>query len=71
MVLEGMGYTVISKCVVQTEITSGKLQTFNEAGSLMRKFSVLKTDKDLKIELLKPFNIFKGKPVNKTSFLIN
>ncbi|EAD9045953.1 LysR family transcriptional regulator [Listeria monocytogenes] len=58
MVLEGMGYTVISKCVVQTEITSGKLQTFNEAGSLMRKFSVLKNRQRLENRIAETFLTF-------------
>ncbi|MBC1908090.1 LysR family transcriptional regulator, partial [Listeria booriae] len=33
MVLEGLGYTVISKCVVETEIKRGKLRTFNDANT--------------------------------------
>lgn len=47
MVLEGLGYTVISKCVVETEIKRGELRTFNEANTLLRKFSVLKNKQTL------------------------
>ncbi|ECJ9749865.1 LysR family transcriptional regulator [Listeria monocytogenes] len=58
MVLEGMGYTVISRCVVKTEIAEGKLRVFNEAGSFMRKFSVLKNKQRLENRIAETFLTF-------------
>lgn len=55
MVLEGLGYTVISKCVVETEIKRGKLQTFNDANTLLRKFSVLKNKQTLENRTVETF----------------
>ncbi|MBF2480631.1 LysR family transcriptional regulator [Listeria seeligeri] len=55
MVLEGLGYTVISKCVVETEINRGKLRTFNEANTLLRKFSVLKNKQTLENRTVETF----------------
>ncbi|EIM1782152.1 LysR family transcriptional regulator [Listeria monocytogenes] len=58
MVLEGMGYTVISRCVVKTEIAEGKLRVFNEAGSFMRKFSILKNKQRLENRIAETFLTF-------------
>ncbi|EFR99377.1 LysR family transcriptional regulator [Listeria seeligeri] len=55
MVLEGLGYTVISKCVVETEIKKGELRTFNEANTLLRKFSVLKNKQTLENRTVETF----------------
>ncbi|MBF2474703.1 LysR family transcriptional regulator [Listeria seeligeri] len=55
MVLEGLGYTVISKCVVETEIKRGELRTFNEANTLLRKFSVLKNKQTLENRTVETF----------------
>ncbi|MBC1540348.1 LysR family transcriptional regulator [Listeria seeligeri] len=55
MVLEGLGYTVISKCVVETEIKRGKLRTFNDANTLLRKFSVLKNKQTLENRTVETF----------------
>lgn len=58
MVLEGMGYTIISRCVVKHEIAEGKLRTFNEAGSLMRKFSLLQNKQKLENRIAETFLTF-------------
>ncbi|EFS02474.1 LysR family transcriptional regulator [Listeria seeligeri FSL S4-171] len=55
MVLEGLGYTVISKCVVETEIKRGELRTFNDPNTLLRKFSVLKNKQTLENRTVETF----------------
>lgn len=58
MVLEGLGYTIISKSVVEAEIRQGKLRTFNEEKTMMRKLSVLKNKQTLENRIAETFLAF-------------
>lgn len=58
MVLKGVGYTVISRCVVEEEIKKGDLLTFHTDKILMRKFSVLKNKQMLENRIAETFLAF-------------